>query len=552
MQSFLTELGFKNLPQLSQTPAKASHKLNLFQDLTLSELVEHTIKSGFGRLSSDGALVVTTGKHTGRAAKDKYAVNDNVSGEKIWWSKDVQKMTPETFNKLKDLVVKHLDGEDTFNVTNVYTTERSIGSHPTYNHSIRLITPSPYHALFSCHLFRESVRPFREGQNKDFTILHAPGLSLDPAQFNTRSETVIVTDFTRRIVLIIGTFYAGEIKKSAFSLMNFIMPDHNILPIHAGSNVSATPAAKGGKEEVSVFFGLSGTGKTTLSTDEGKNLIGDDEHGVSSEGIFNFEGGCYAKTYKLSAATEPDIFKACTQYGALLENVVMDPKTRVVDFDDKSIAENGRGSYPLTFIEDFVPSSMGGAPKNLFFLSADAFGVLPPVSKLNRSQSMYYFLSGYTAKVAGTELGVVEPTAAFSTCFGGPFMTRKPEVYGHLLGELLEKLPMDVWLINTGWFGGGYGTGQRFPLKITRSIIRSIQDSGLKDVKFEKENFFGLEIPVSLNIPGVDNELLNPMNCWKDKESYKSAAQKLSQMFKQNFQTHYSHVSDVIKAGGPL
>jgi phosphoenolpyruvate carboxykinase (ATP) len=367
-------------------------------------------------------------------------------------------------------------------------------------------------------------------------------MPLDPKVYDTRSETVIVTDFDQREILIIGTLYAGEIKKSIFSVMNYLLPDIGVLPMHAGANV-------GPKQDVSVFFGLSGTGKTTLSTDEGRKLIGDDEHGLTSKGIFNFEGGCYAKMYKLSEATEPDIYKACQHFGSLLENVVMDPHTRKVDFFDKSIAENTRGSYPLSFIKDFEPTSQGPVPRDMFFLSADAFGILPPVARLDHHQAMYYFLSGYTAKVAGTEMGVVEPTAAFSTCFGAPFMVRKPQVYGRLLGELLEKLRIQVWLINTGWTGGGYHNGHRFPLSVTRTIIRSIQQGILQKATFERDAYFGFERPVF--VEGVETKLLHPENTWKDKQAYEKEAKKLIMMFHQNMK-QLGETDPYILKGAPL
>ncbi len=486
---------------------------NIFFDYPNNFLIENSVRLGHGKLSKDGSLVVLTGKHTGRSAGDKYVVYSPETENKIWWENSIHKMTPQTFNKLKDKVINYLNGHDLF------ITERSVGAHDTHNMGVRVITTHPHNALFANHLFRQKQRELVE---KDFTILHAPHLKVDPLEFDTKSETIITTCFETNTTIILGTGYAGEIKKSMFCVMNYLLPDMDILPMHAGSN-----RTKDG--DVSVFFGLSGTGKTTLSTDEGTFLIGDDEHGLSHEGVFNFEGGCYAKTYELSEEKEPGIYRASNRFGAICENVEMDEKSGVIDFDSKVISENGRSSYPLDFIDGLEKSSKGELPKNMFFLCADAFGVLPPVAKLSKEQAMFYFVLGYTAKLAGTEIGVVEPSATFSTCFGAPFMLRHPKVYAELLGKYLDEYNINVWLVNTGWSSGPYGKGFRFPLKTTREIIRSIQNNELEEVNSEKDPIFGLEIPQ--NVRDISRETLIPNLCWEDKDSYDVLAKELALKF---------------------
>lgn len=486
----------------------------VFINLSRTCLVEQTVSRGLGELTSTGALVVKTGKYTGRAADDRYIVKTATTQNTIWWENNLRPMSPATFAKLKNHVLNFLNEDK-----DLFITERSVGADPVHNIGARLITTHPNHALFSTHLFRETSK---ELTSKDFTILHAPTLKLDPKEFELRDDVAIVTCFETNTTIICGTLYAGEIKKSMFSVMNYILPEAKILPMHSG-------ASKLTNDEVSVFFGLSGTGKTTLSTDEGVLLIGDDEHGLSEAGVFNFEGGCYAKTYKLSKETEPGIYEASTKFGSLLENVVMDKDSRIVDFDDMSIAENGRSSYPLEFIKDLEKSARGNTPKHVFFLSADAFGVLPPVAKLTKEQAMFYFVLGYTAKLAGTEVGIKEPKAAFSPCFGAPFMLRHPSEYAALLGQYMEKLNFNVWLINTGWTGGAYGVGKRFPLKITREIIRSIQANELNNTPFEKDPIFGFNIPCKLR--DVSTSVLNPQKAWTDEALFIKNAQNLASSF---------------------
>ncbi|ATH06792.1 hypothetical protein BIY24_02200 [Halobacteriovorax marinus] len=504
MDNFYKELGINT--------ERGEHKIYL--DSSRSFLVAEAVRKGYGRLTSDGALTVLTGKHTGRSANDRYIVKTETTAGPVWWENNLLPMTSETFAALKTKVINYLN-----QAGDLYITERSVGAHQKHNIGARLITSHPQHALFSKHLFREKSREFND---TDYTILHAPELKLDPSEFGTKTETAVVTCLDTNTTIICGTLYAGEIKKSMFAAMNYRLPEANILPMHSG-------ASRLENEDVSVFFGLSGTGKTTLSTDEGTYLIGDDEHGLSDEGIFNFEGGCYAKTYKLSKATEPEIWDASNKFGAMLENVVLDEQTGKVDFDDKSIAENGRSSYPLSFIKELETSSKGKIPKDIFFLCADAFGVLPPVSKLTKEQAMFYFVLGYTAKLAGTEIGVKEPQATFSPLFGAPFMLRHPSVYAELLGQYLDKYDIKVWLINTGWTGGAYGEGQRFPLKVTRKIIRSIQANKLDDVAFENDPIFNLSIPCAVeDVPG---ELLKPQQTWQDSNAYTEKAKELASSF---------------------
>jgi len=509
-------------------------KNNVFIDPAMNQLVQDAIRKGHGQLSKHGALVVETGKHTGRSAGDKYVVKSALTESTVWWENSLTAMTPENFSKLKTKVVSYLnEGEK-----DLYITERSVGAHADHNIGVRLITPLPQHALFSKYLFRYPMHPM--GDN-DFTILHAPGLQVDPEEFDTKTGTVIATCFDTKTTIITGTFYAGEIKKSMFCVLNYALPEAKILPMHSGANRLEN-------DETSVFFGLSGTGKTTLSTDEGTYLIGDDEHGLSDEGIFNFEGGCYAKTYKLSRSGEPEIFNAASTFGALLENVVLTEKTGEPDFYNNSLTENGRCSYPLEYIKELEPTSKGKVPKHIFFLCADAFGVLPPVAKLTKEQAMFYFVLGYTAKVAGTEIGVKEPQATFSPCFGAPFMLRHPSEYAELLGHYLEKHDIKVWLINTGWTGGPYGVGQRFPLNITRQIIRTVQTNALNMVPTEKDPYFGFEVPQAVR--NVPTSFLHPEETWPSKEEYHAKAAELAVSFHKQMENFGSFYQDNI-AGAP-
>lgn len=476
-------------------------------------LMQKTIETKRGFIGPHGEMVIYTGEHTGRSADDKYVVLDEKTKDTIWWENNIHQMSPETFQTLKSDVVNYLKAEK-----NLFASTRSIGNENHYAINIELISTEPNAVHFSYYMFKDEMKK----ANDSFKIIHAPHFELDPKKYNTRSKTVIVSDFKEKTTIIIGTQYSGEIKKSMFSVMNYVLPSLNVLPMHSG-------ACNNQKGESFVFFGLSGTGKTTLSTDEGTFLIGDDEHGLSDHGVFNFENGCYAKTMKLALETEPAIYQASTQFSSFLENVKMSDDQSTLDFFDGSLTENGRSSYPLTFIKDRVESGVGPVPKHMFFLSADAFGVLPPVAKLTIDQAKKYFVLGYTAKLAGTEVGVKSPKAAFSPCFGAPFMLLHPSKYAELLSVYMNKYGMNIWLINTGWYGGGYGVGERFPLKITREVIRAIQNNELENAAFETEEIFGHQIPTKLR--SVDPKILNPKNAWKNSEEYFTEAKKLKARF---------------------
>lgn len=486
---------------------------NLKSNSSIPFLMQKTVELKKGKIGPHGEIIINTGKHTGRSANDKYVVKTKTTETNIWWENNINQMTPETFDQLKVDVTNYLN-----NQSEIYSSNRSIGNQNHYSININLVSTEPNAVHFSYYMFKDSM----DKANEEYTILHAPAFELDPKKFNTKSSTVIVTCFEKKMTIIVGTFYAGEIKKSMFSIMNFVLPSLKILPMHSG-------ACNNKADESFVFFGLSGTGKTTLSTDEGTYLIGDDEHGLSDKGVFNFENGCYAKTYKLSEKTEPAIYKASTSFSSYLENVKINDAQSELDFFDSSLTENGRSSYPLTFINDRVLSGEGKVPKHMFFLSADAFGVLPPVSKLTTEQAKNYFVLGYTAKLAGTEIGVKTPTAAFSPCFGAPFMLLHPSKYAELLSHYMEKYNMNVWLINTGWYGGGFGVGERFPLSITREIIRAIQNNELDNASFDKEEIFGHQIPTKLR--AVDPKILFPNQAWKNQNDYQAEAVKLKAKF---------------------
>ncbi len=512
-----------------------SNDAKIFFNSPNNFLIQKAVQKGHGQLTKDGALLVVTGKHTGRSAQDKYVVKAASTENTIWWENALRPMTKENFEKLQKKAIAYLNEEG----REIFITERSVGAEEKHNIGTRMISSHPHHVLFSNHMFRAPMGAMNE---KAFTVIHVPEMVINPNEFEVRAETVITTCFDSRVTIIVGSLYAGEVKKSMFSIMNYVLPDKKVLPMHSGA--SRLPNG-----EVSVFFGLSGTGKTTLSCDEGTLLIGDDEHGLSDEGVFNFEGGCYAKTYKLSQETEPGIYKASTRFGSLLENVVMDQKTGTVDFFDKSIAENGRSSYPLSFIEELEKSSKGQVPSHIFFLSADAFGVLPPVAKLTKEQAMFYFVLGYTAKLAGTEIGVTEPQAAFSPCFGAPFMLRHPSVYAELLGNYLDKYKINVWLINTGWTGGGYGVGERFPLATTRKIIRTIQSNEMNNIDTTQEQIFGFNIPTQ--VQDIAQSVLHPEQSWQDKGEYEKKAKELAASFHKQMQKFGDFYNTNIQ-GAPL
>jgi phosphoenolpyruvate carboxykinase (ATP) len=487
-------------------------------------------------LAEHGPLVVRTGKHTGRSAKDKFMVRDAETENTVWWD-NVAAMTPEHFAALKADFQAALGRLDSVFVQDLFG-----GSQPEFRVQVRVITELAWHSLFiRTLLVRPSVHELADFA-PEYTIIDLPSFRADPARHGTRSETVIAVSMTDKTILIGGTAYAGEMKKSVFGLLNYLLPPAGVMPMHCSANI-------GPKGDTAVFFGLSGTGKTTLSADSSRTLIGDDEHGWSNTHVFNFEGGCYAKMIRLSPEAEPEIFATTRRFGTVLENVVIDPVTRQLDFDDNSLAENSRGAYPIDFIPNSSAENMGPVPRNLVMLTADAFGVLPPIAKLTPEQAMYHFLSGYTAKVAGTEIGVTEPEATFSTCFGAPFMPRHPTVYGNLLRERIARGKVDCWLVNTGWTGGMYGTGTRMPIRVTRALLNAALDGSLAKGRFRKDPWFGFEVPVS--VPEVEPRILDPRETWGDKDAYDATARKLVGLFRKNFERFAAHVEQSVRDAAP-
>ena len=509
----------------------------LHWNLSTAPLVEYAVKRDEGMLAKDGPLVVKTGKHTGRSAQDKFTVRDELTDSVVWWNKGNKPMDPAAFDRLYEDFLAALGEKDLLFVQDLYG-----GSQPEHRVRVRVITELAWHSLFIRTML---VRPEADelpGFLPEFTMIDLPSFRADPERHGCRSETVIAVNFTRKLILIGGTAYAGEMKKSVFGLLNFLLPPQGIMPMHCSANV-------GPDGDTAIFFGLSGTGKTTLSADPNRTLIGDDEHGWSDTAVFNFEGGCYAKMIRLSETAEPEIYATTKRFGTVLENVVMDPETRELDLDDPSLAENSRGAYPIDYIPNSSKENMGPVPKNVVMLTADAFGVLPPISRLTPDQAMYHFLSGYTAKVAGTEIGVTEPEATFSTCFGAPFMPRHPSVYGNLLKERIAKGGVDCWLVNTGWTGGKYGTGKRMPIQATRALLNAALDGSLKNAKFRKDPNFGFDVPV--HVPGVDDAILDPRGTWADPADYDRTAARLVDLFVENFAEFESQVDEGVRQAAP-
>ncbi|WP_040598520.1 phosphoenolpyruvate carboxykinase [Sphingomonas elodea] len=509
----------------------------LHWNLITAPLVEHAIRRGEGSLAAEGPLVVATGKHTGRSAKDKFIIRDAETETSVWWGKTNQAMTPAHFAALKADFLAELATRDELFVADLYG-----GSQAEHRVQVRVINELAWHNLFIRTLL---VRPAADALADfvpDYTIIDLPSFRADPARHGTRGETVIAVNFSEKLILIGGTAYAGEMKKSVFGLLNYLLPEQGIMPMHCSANI-------GPKGDTAIFFGLSGTGKTTLSADASRTLIGDDEHGWSDTAVFNFEGGCYAKMIRLSAEAEPEIFATTKRFGTVLENVVMDPATRTLDLDDASLAENSRGSYPIDFIPNASADNLGPVPKNMIFLTADAYGVLPPIARLTPEQAMYHFLSGYTARVAGTEIGVTEPEATFSTCFGAPFMPRHPSVYGNLLKKRIAEGNVACWLVNTGWTGGKYGIGHRMPIKATRALLNAALDGSLNQAEFRRDPTFGFEVPVA--VPGVDSAILDPRETWPDKADYDATAEKLVDQFVENFTQFEDHVEAGVRAAAP-
>jgi phosphoenolpyruvate carboxykinase (ATP) len=504
-------------------------------NLTEPALYEHAIAHGEAHVVQGGALCAETGVHTGRSPKDKFIVCDAATEKTVWWAKN-GKLSPEKFDLLLKDFIAHAKGRELF-AQDLYG-----GADPKYRIKARVFTELAWHSLFIRSLLIRPERSELANYVPDFTILCLPSFKADPKRHGVRSETVIAINFTKRMILIGGSYYAGEMKKSVFTTLNYYLPAESVMPMHCSANVG--PAG-----DVALFFGLSGTGKTTLSADPNRTLIGDDEHGWGPQGVFNFEGGCYAKCIKLSADAEPDIYAATLRFGTVLENVVFNPVTRACDFDDESKTENTRSAYPLQFIPNASRTGRAGQPKNLVMLTADAFGVMPPIAKLTPAQAMYHFLSGYTAKVAGTEKGLTGVEPEFSTCFGAPFLPRHPSVYGNLLRELISAHGVDCWLVNTGWTGGKYGIGRRMPIKVTRTLLTAALDGSLRDAKFRTDPYFGFSVPTQL--AGVEPHLLYPFKTWANKAEFDETARNLVRMFQENFVKYESHVDADVKAAAP-
>jgi phosphoenolpyruvate carboxykinase (ATP) len=510
---------------------------NVYWNISPPELVEQAVLRKEGELVNLGALVVNTGYHSGRSPHDKYFVQHGEEDKEVFWNSDNKPIAPKYANQLYQKLIAYLQGRD------VFVKDMMVGAHPEYALPIRVVSEKAFAGLFSHDLFLRLPKEKLEKHIPEFTILHCPDLHADPKTDGTVSSTFVLVDLHKKLILIGNSGYAGEIKKSIFTIMNFLLPRKGVMSMHCSANL--------GKDgDAALFFGLSGTGKTTLSSDPNRFLIGDDEHGWAEDGVFNFEGGCYAKVIRINPKYEPIIYQATRKFGTLLENVVVDPETRLPDFDSSALTENTRAAYPIDFVDNHVPEGRGGHPKNVFFLTADAFGVLPPISKLSTPQASYYFLAGYTSKLAGTEVGLgKEPQATFSMCFGAPFMPLSPGIYADLLGKKIEQHNVNVWLVNTGWTGGPYGIGHRFELPYTRAIITSALEGELEQVPMHQEPFFKLWIPESCT--NVPSEVLNPRNTWEDKEAYDRAANELTKRFAKNFEQFKGVVSEEIYQAGP-
>ena len=519
----LSKLGIQNVQQI-------------YHNLPVATLVEHAVLRGEGLLADNGALVVNTGKYTGRSPNDKFIVDEPTSRNLVDWNKFNVSLSEECFERLYQKVLSYVQGRS------LYLFDGYVGADPKYRFGVRVINEFAFQNLFAHQLFLRPTPEELSHHQADFTIIAIPGLQGNPATDGIHSEAFIVLHLAKKLVLIGGTHYAGEIKKSVFSLMNYFMPQSNVLPMHGAANVDK-------QGHTALFFGLSGTGKTTLSADPHRSLIGDDEHGWSTEGIFNFEGGCYAKTIHLSQEYEPQIW-AAIQHGTLLENVAIDPENRQLDYDDGHLTENTRAAYPLRYIPNCAVTGMGSHPKTILFLTADAFGVLPPIAKLTREQAMYHFLSGYTSKLAGTERGITAPQVTFSACFGQCFFPLSPTVYDEMLGQRLEEHPeTEVYLVNTGWSGGAYGVGHRISIKHTRAMVSAALNGGLREVHYTPHPVFRILIPD--HVPGVPPEILNPRNAWQDPTAYDQQANELARQFVENFQ-QFTAVRSEIVAAGPL
>jgi phosphoenolpyruvate carboxykinase (ATP) len=499
-------------------------------------LFEEAVRRGEGKIAVGGSLVVVTGKHTGRAANDKFIVKNATTEKSVWWGKVNKPFAQEKFDRFFEKVKRYLADKE------VFVLDAFVGTNPQHRIPVRVITERAWHNLFIRTMLLPAKAGEYDGVKDPFTIVDVPGLTADKDEDGTNGPTAILVDFEKKLTLIANTGYAGEMKKSAFSLMNFVLPGKGTMPMHASANV-------GPQGDTAVFFGLSGTGKTTLSADSRRTLIGDDEHGWGAGGVFNFEGGCYAKVIRLSPEAEPEIHATTRMFGTVLENVVMNPETREVDFDDASLAENSRACYPINYIPNASKTGMAGQPRNVVMLTFDAFGVLPPIARLTSTQAAYYFLSGYTAKVAGTEIGVKEPQATFSTCFGAPFMPLHPTVYSKLLTRNITENRTRVWLMNTGFTGGPYGVGKRMSIQHTRGLLNAALDGKLDSVKYVKDPLFGFEVPT--DAPGVPASVLTPRETWADKAAYDEKAKHLARLFAENFKQFADQASPEVLAAGP-
>jgi phosphoenolpyruvate carboxykinase (ATP) len=529
------------MAQAQQGTGLESHRITnvsrVYWNLSIPALYEEAVRRREAAISVDGPLVCRTGQHTGRSPNDKFIVQEPSSAERVWWSKVNRPIDAKHFDALHHRMQNYVEGREIF-VQDCYA-----GADPRYRMPVRIITEQAWHSLFAKHMFIDVPDAIGvPAHEPEFTVIDMPGLHAEPLMHGTNSEVFIILNFKAKTVLIGGTSYAGEIKKSIFTVMNYVLPLRNVLSMHCSANI-------GPQGDVALFFGLSGTGKTTLSSDPERNLIGDDEHGWSEDGVFNIEGGCYAKMIRLSEEAEPQIYSTTRRFGTVLENVKMDANTRRLDLDDDSLTENTRGAYPLEFIDNAVESGQAGHPRNIVMLTADAFGVLPPIARLTAAGAMYHFLSGYTAKVAGTEKGVTEPKATFSTCFGAPFMVLHPTVYAKFLGDKIARHDARVWLVNTGWTGGPYGVGSRMRIGHTRAMIRAALSGALDNVPYQTDTRFNLDVPQSC--PGVPPEVLKPRNTWSDQGAYDEQARKLARMFADNFKTFEADAAPDVKAAGP-
>ncbi len=530
----------EEVPEPGTSPLKPLGFSNISKvhwNLPTAPLYEEITRRNEGHIAAEGPAVMLTGEHTGRSPKDKFIVEEPGSKDMVWWEGGSKPYAPERFALMTHRILAYMQNKELF-VQDCYA-----GADPEFRLRIRVITEKAWHNLFARTMF---IVPPAEDLNDfepDYTIIHAPAFHASPNIDGTQSETFILMNFASKLILIGGTSYAGEIKKSVFSLLNFILPQKRVLSMHCSANI-------GDDGDVALFFGLSGTGKTTLSTDPNRLLIGDDEHGWSDNGIFNFEGGCYAKVIRLSEDSEPDIYSCTRRFGTILENVVMDPHSRQLDLDDDSYTENTRAAYPITHLDSFVPSGMGGHPKHIFMLTCDAFGVLPPIAQLTPEQAMYHFVSGYTAKVAGTERGLSnEPEATFSPCFGAPFMVMHPGVYANLLRERMLENNVTCWLVNTGWSGGPYGVGKRMSIGHTRALINAALDSSLEKTPMIEDPIFRFQVPTQC--PGVPDDVLQPRNTWTDKAAYDEKARQLAQSFHEHFQPLSYGIEEAIQEAGP-